>query len=241
MSTYDLPAEPELVVKSRKAACCARRRLGDVELSRADLEDMMQAAALAYWKYSQLGQPVPYCFVAARAAAEKCYFRQILGRGPHRVISLDAPVRDDGDLPHEWLVVPAASNDTRTTDWLSDEVLEGVLLEARHAAGYSQRKLTRHWETIQTDKRIIRLAARGHTNESIATLLGTTEGTIRNRRQRIRRLLESLLPPDLPPVEYSRTGGDQSRAREVQLTYRGGRKSAPRDEMTGPPTVAARV
>ena len=43
-----------------------------------------------------------------------------------------------------------------------------MLYEARHAAGYSQRKLTRHWQTILTDKQIIRLAGNAHTNASIA-------------------------------------------------------------------------
>ncbi|MBN1125412.1 MAG: hypothetical protein JXA82_10425, partial [Sedimentisphaerales bacterium] len=96
-----------------------------------------------------------------------------------------------GDPPHEWLApCPSTDDDTLRLDWLSDEVLEGVLFEARQAAGFSQRMLTRYWDTLQTDKRIIRLAANGHTNASIAELMDTTEGTIRNRRQRIRRLLE---------------------------------------------------
>lgn len=92
-------------------------------------------------------------------------------------------------------------------DWLSDEVLEGVLFEARLATGYSNCSLTRHWDTVQTDKRIIRLAANAHTNASIAELMGTTKDTIRNRRQRIRRLLEHLLPLDAF-VEYNRTDGN---------------------------------
>src|SRR5690606_38236601 len=97
-----LATEPEVVVKSRMAAYCARRRL-EVDVSWDEMEDMIQSAALAYWKHLQAGMPVAYCFVAARCAAEKCYYRQILGRGPRRTISLDAPVREDGDLPHEWL------------------------------------------------------------------------------------------------------------------------------------------
>ncbi len=70
----------------------------------------------------------------------------------------------------------------------------------------------------KADKRILRLAANGHTNAGIAELMGTTEGTIRNRRQRIRRLLEHLLPPDVL-VEYDRSGGNQQRACEIQSTY----------------------
>jgi len=56
--------------------------------------------------------------------------------------------------------------------------------------------------------------------------MGTTEGTIRNRRQRIRRLLESLLPLDAL-VEYDRSGGNQQRAREIQLTYPDQQKPVP--------------
>jgi hypothetical protein len=55
--------------------------------------------------------------------------------------------------------------------------------------------------------------------------MDTTEGTIRNRRQRIRRLLEHLLPKDQASVEYSCTGGDQERSHELQLTYPDHRKT----------------
>ena len=226
MSTNALPTEPEWLITSRKAAYCARRRLvGGVDsLTAQDMEDMIQTAALAYWKHHCEGRPVPFCFVCARQAAEKYFYRKILGRSPRSPLSLDAPLHDGGDLGHEWLALCTPSDDdTLRLDWLSDEVLEGVLFEARQAAGFSQRQLKRYWDTIQTDKRIIRLAANGQTNASIAGLMGTTEGTIRNRRQRIRRLLESLLPLDVV-VDYDRSGGNQQRAREIQLTYAGQRK-----------------
>jgi hypothetical protein len=56
--------------------------------------------------------------------------------------------------------------------------------------------------------------------------MGTTEGTIRNRRQRIRRLLEGLLPLDAL-VEYDRSGGNHQRACEIQSTYPDRRKPVP--------------
>ncbi len=226
MSTFEPCQEPEWVVTSRKAAYCARRRLGGAAdlLTHQDMEDLIQVATLAYWKHQREGRPVPFCFVCARQAAVKHFHRQILGRNPRSPLSLDAPVCDDGGLPHDWLDIPMPSDgESLRLDWLCDEVLEGVLFEARAAAGFSQRQMTRYWNTIQTDKRIIRLAANGHTNASIAELMGTTEGTIRNRRQRIRRLLEHLLPLDAY-VEYNRTGGDQKRAREIQVTYPDQRK-----------------
>jgi DNA-binding CsgD family transcriptional regulator len=226
---YGLPQESELIVSSRKAAYCARRRLsggGDI-LTAQDMEDMIQAATMAYWQHHRAGRPIPYCFVCARQAAEKYFYRRILGRNPRSPLSLDSPLHDGGDLPHEWLALSTPTNDdTLRLDWLSDEVLEGVLYEARMAAGYSNRCLSRTQGTIRTDKRIIRLAANGHTNASIANLVGTTEGTIRNRRQRIRRLLEHLLPPEAF-VDYDRTGGNHHRAREIQLTYPDQQKPVP--------------
>jgi DNA-binding CsgD family transcriptional regulator len=229
MSTNALPADPKWLVTSRKAAYCARRRLGGAGdlLTAQDMEDMIQVAAVAYWQHHQEGRPVPFCFVCARQAAEKHVLRQILGRNPRSPLSLDIPLHDGGDMPHEWLIPSTATDDEALRlDWLSDEVLEGVLFEARQAAGFSQRMLARYWDTIQTDKRVIRLAANGHTNASIAELMGTTEGTIRNRRQRIRRLLENLLPLDAV-VEYDRSGGNHQRAREIQLTYADQRKPVP--------------
>jgi hypothetical protein len=62
-----------------------------------------------------------------------------------------------------------------------------------------------------------------HQRHFVTELMGTTEGTIRNRRQRIRRLLESLLPLDAL-VEYDRSGGNQQRACEIQSTYPDRRK-----------------
>ena len=55
MSTNALPAEPEWLVTSRKAAYCARRRLNGADLSPQDMEDMIQAATLAYWKHRRDG------------------------------------------------------------------------------------------------------------------------------------------------------------------------------------------
>jgi len=153
MTTEALPAEPEWLTKSRMAAYCARRRLGldPADVSPQDMEDLIQAATLAYWKHHREGRPVPFCFVCARQAAEKYFYRQVRGRNPRSPLSLDASLDDGGDLPHEWLAPSISTDDdVLRLDWLSDEVLEGVLFEARQAAGFSQRMLTRYWDTIQT-------------------------------------------------------------------------------------------
>jgi hypothetical protein len=116
------------------------------------MEDLIQTATLAYWKHHREGRPVPFCFVCARQAAEKHFYRQLMGRNPRSTLSLDAPLHDGGDLPHEWLNLPGPTDDEiLRLDWLSDEMLEGVLLEARVVAGFSQYQLTRYWDTIQTD------------------------------------------------------------------------------------------
>jgi DNA-binding CsgD family transcriptional regulator len=212
---------------ARTAAFSARKGFDLYDATGADLEDMTQAAALTFWRLMVEEKSPAYAFVAAREEARQCYVEQILGSGPRNPLSLDHPLNEDGDPPHERLTVPENDGPSQRLDWLSDEVPEGVLFEARQTAGFTQRQMTRYWDAIQKEKRSIRLAANGHANASIAQLMGTTEGTIRNRRQRIRRLLEGLLPPEAPPVKHSRTGGNQQRARDIQLTYPGQRKPEP--------------
>jgi hypothetical protein len=92
-----------------------------------------------------------------------------------------------------------------------------VLFEAGQAAGFSQYQLTRYLDTIQTDRCIIHLATNGHTNSGMAELMGTSEGTLRYRRQRIRPLLQHLFPPGAV-VQHDRSGGNQERVRANQLT-----------------------
>jgi len=215
-----------IMTKARTAAYSARKRFDLYDATRADFEDMTQTAAFTFWRLMIEGKSPAYAFVAAREEARQCYVEQIQGSGPRNPLSLDHPLSEDGDPPHERLTVAQSDEPAQRLDWLSDEVLESVLFEARQTAGFSRRQITRYWDTIQKEKRIIRLAANGHTNASIAQLMGTTEGTIRNRRQRIRRLLEQLLPPG-ELMEYSRTGGNQQRARDIQLTYPGQRKPEP--------------
>jgi DNA-directed RNA polymerase specialized sigma24 family protein len=216
-----ITADP-LITEGRKAAHCARRLI-DADATAQDLDDMTQAAAAAYWQHQQDGRDPAWCFVCARTAAINCYLRSVLGRNPRHPFSLDAPTRDGGDLPHEWIPAPPPQDHAEETYWLSDESLHGVLYQARAAPGYSKRNLARYYARIEADARIVRLAAAGHTNAGIAQLVGSSEGTIRNRRQRIRRLLETLLPDD-HQVEYNRQGGDPLRAREIQLTYPNHRK-----------------
>lgn len=113
---------------------------------------------------------------------------------------MEQDIYDNPHFPAEWLATSPADDSAGSADWLSGKVLEGMPWEARCAASYSQlRKLTGHWQTIQIDKQIIRLTLSGHSDASIAQIAGTTEGSIRDCRSRIRCLLKALLPPGSIP------------------------------------------
>lgn len=122
-----------------------------------------------------------------------------------------------------------AVDDYLGKDWIDWEDLVATLVEGCKAAGIGQRAISYalNLGTIHNEATIIRLAAQGHTNEGIATLLDTTEGTIRNRQQRIRRWLTALAEKKgvANLVEaWDKTGGDHHRATVIQNTYPNGRK-----------------
>jgi DNA-binding CsgD family transcriptional regulator len=137
----------------------------------------------------------------------------------------------DDDLTYLDRLSAAAqeATDLQRLEWLGHEDLVIALVEGRKAAGVSQRSISYalNLGTIHNEATIIRLAAQGHTNESIATLLDTTEGTIKNRRQRIRRWLTALAErngvADLVE-EWDKSGGNQKRAAQIQHTYPQGQK-----------------
>lgn len=111
-----------------------------------------------------------------------------------RIVNLEDPISGpDDDLTHLDCVSATAqeASDLQRLDWLGHEDLVIALVEGRKAAGVPQRAITYalNLGTIHNKATRIRLAAQGHTNEAIATLRDTTEGTIKNRRQRIRRWL----------------------------------------------------
>jgi DNA-binding CsgD family transcriptional regulator len=104
-----------------------------------------------------------------------------------------------------------------------------VLCQAGHRRQGLRIRYARNLGTIHNEATIIRLAAQGHTNEGIATILDTTEGTIRNRRQRIRCWLTALAEQNgvADQVEaWDKSGGDQARAARIQNAYPGGKKPA---------------
>jgi DNA-binding CsgD family transcriptional regulator len=136
---------------------------------------------------------------------------------------------DDVTLLDRIAAAAQEATDLQRLDWLGVEDLVTTLIEGRKAAGVSQRAISYalNLGTIHNEATIIRLAAQGHSNEAIATLLDTTEGTIRNRRQRIRRWLTALAEQngvtDLVE-EWDKSGGDHWKATVIQNAYPGGRK-----------------
>jgi len=93
MSTYDVPKEPDLVVQSRKAAHCTRRRPngGADDLAARDMEDMIHAAALAYWQHQREGLLAFFRFVCASQSTRKCLYRKILGWNSPNPLCPNAP------------------------------------------------------------------------------------------------------------------------------------------------------
>ena len=136
---------------------------------------------------------------------------------------------DDVTLLDSIAAAGQEATDMQRLDWLGKEDLVTALIEGRKAAGISPQKISYalNMGTIHNEATIIRLAAQGHTNEAIATLLDTTEGTIKDRRQRIRRWLTALAEQkgvaDLVD-DWDKSGGDQRRAAECRYTYPGGKK-----------------
>jgi DNA-binding CsgD family transcriptional regulator len=231
-----LPDVTDYVSKGRVAACCARRRY-NLRPDADEMNELMNHAASVYWHYLEVQQAHPAkAFVAARDRSATYYFRKMRGGKlaylkEVRIVNLEDPIFGDDDLTYLDRLSAAAqeATDLQRLDWIGKEDLVMALIEGRKAAGVSQRAITYalNLGTIHNEATIIRLAAQGHTNESIATLLDTTEGTIKNRRQRIRRWLTALVEQngvaDLLE-EWDTSGGDHRKASAIQNTYPGGRK-----------------
>ncbi len=59
MSTHDLPSEPESIVKQPQSSLLRPATPQRSRFDPQDMEDMIQAATLAYWKHHREGRPVP--------------------------------------------------------------------------------------------------------------------------------------------------------------------------------------
>jgi DNA-binding CsgD family transcriptional regulator len=232
-----LPDTTDYVGKGRVAACCARRRY-NLRPDADEMNELINHAASVYWHYLEVqGAPPPKAWCAARDRSATYYFRKMRGGKlaylkEVRIVNLEDPIFGDDDVTYLDRLSAAAqeATDLERLDWIGKEDLVTALVEGRKAAGVSQRAISyaRNLGTIHNEAAIIRLAAQGHTNESIATLLDTTEGTIKNRRQRIRRWLTALVEQngvaDLVE-DWDKSGGDQKRAARIQGAYRNGQKS----------------
>ena len=233
-----LPEDTDYLGKGRVAACCARRRY-HLQPDPDEMDELISHAASVYWHYLEVQGAMPSkAWVAARDRSATYYFRKMRGGKAEylrevRIVHLEDPFSGlDGDLTYLDRIAAAGqeATDLQRLDWLGKEDLITTLAEGRKAAGVSERRIARaHSEgTIAMEATIIRLAAQGHTNEGIATLLDTTEGTVRNRRQRIRRWLTALAEQygvACQVEEWDRSGGNHARAVQIQHTYPHGRKA----------------
>jgi len=232
-----LPEDTDYLGKGRVAACCARRR-SHLQPDADELAELITHAASVYWHYYVLQQaPAGKAWVAARDRSATYYYRKMRGGRPEhlrevKVVYLEDPIL--GLDAHVTLLDRIAAAGREATelqrlDWLGQEDLVTALVEGRKAAGISQQKISYalNLGTIHNEATIIRLAAQGHSNEAIATLLDTTEGTIKNRRQRIRTWLTALAEKngvaDLVE-EWDKSGGDPRKACAIRNTYPGGLK-----------------
>jgi len=235
-----LPATDDYIGKGRVAACCARRRY-HLQPDADEMNELINHAASVYWYKLQVEAQHPSkAWVAARDRTASYYFRKMRCVRTEwmnevaRPIHLEDPIvpenyGDDAVTYLDRLAAITAVADTQRLDWIDHEALVQTLVEGRQAAGVSKRAISyaRNLGTIDNEATIIRLAAQGHTNEAIATLLDTTEGTIRNRRQRIRRWLNALADTlDVAHLveAWDKSGGNHYRAAVIQGTYPGGRK-----------------
>jgi len=231
------PKVTDYVGKGRVAACCARRRY-NLRPDADEMNELINHAASVYWYYLEVqNAPPPKAWVQARDRSATYYFRKMRGGRIEylhevRVVHLQDPISgpdDDVTYLDRLTVAAQEATELQRLDWLGGEDLVTTLIEGRKAAGVPRRSITYALNrgTIHKEATIIRLAAQGHTNEGIATLLDTTEGTIKNRRQRIRRWLTALAEQNgvADLVEgWDRSGGNHQRSARIQHAYPGGRK-----------------
>lgn len=233
-----LPADTDYLGKGRIAACCARRRY-HLDPDQDEMDELINHAASVYWHYLEVQKASPgRAWTAARDRSATYYYRKMRGArweywGEVKIVHLEDPILDSDDVTFLDSIAAAGqeATDMQRLDWLGREDLVTALIEGRKAAGLDQRKITYalNLGTIHHEATIIRLAAQGHTNEAIATLLDTTEGTIRNRRQRIRRWLMALAEQygvASLVEEWDKSGGEHRKAARIQGAYRCGRKAA---------------
>lgn len=231
-----LPEVTDYVGKGRVAAYCAKRRY-NLQPDDDEMNELINHAASVYWHYVEVqSAPPAKAWTAARDRSATYYFRKMRGARYNylrevKIVHLEDPILGSDDVTFLDRIAAAGqeATDLQRLDWLGREDLVTALIEGRKAAGISQQKITYalNLGTIHNEATIIRLAAQGHTNDAIATLLDTTEGTIKDRRQRIRRWLMALAEQkgvaDLVE-EWDKSGGDHRKACAIQNTYPGGRK-----------------
>jgi DNA-directed RNA polymerase specialized sigma24 family protein len=202
MTTYTIARTDEAIRNKAETATYltySRLQARGIDLTRADLEDMTQEAHLAYWNATQR-QPEAdtdtYHFSAACHAAARCYHRQIRARNPWCDTSLDNPTtpRHIEAQAIPWHDDPAA--------WLDDDQTRALL---ESTGKYTRPASAR---TLELDTAILRLLTQDYDNAALATALGVSQSTIRNRRRLLKERLKAILAARGQPIpEYRGTGG----------------------------------
>ena len=232
-----LPEATDYLGKGRVAAYCARRRY-HLQPDADEMDELINHAASVYWYFLERREaPPPKAWTAARDRSATYYYRQMRGGKVEylrevRITRLEDPILgsdDDVTLLDRIAAAGREATDLQRLEWLGQDDLVKALIEGRKAAGVSQQKISYalNLGTIHSEATIIRLAAQGHTNEAIATLLDTTEGTIKTRRQRIRTWLTALAEQSGVAnlvEEWDKSGGNHQRAAAIKATYPGGQK-----------------
>jgi len=160
-------------VLAQKAAYSALRRLHHPDVSRQDIEDMIQESAAALWLNWERGED--YAFVCARNAAVNFFHVFVLDwrrkdKPPERTPQGGAQALPDSDECDWHLAHESESRQMPIADELHDELLR-IFGNAR-------------------DVLIVQMVLDGHTNEGIAKEMELKVSSVKRYRSEIRKRLK---------------------------------------------------
>jgi DNA-directed RNA polymerase specialized sigma24 family protein len=164
-----------------KVTYSALARLSHPDITRQDMEDMAQEAALVLWQCRDRHRI--YAFVSARRAAIRWFIRYHMGWTRH---DQPRPTPQGGAL--EWperYNPPNPQKEVERTG-LPDEVIEELVAIFLKMGKTSRERTLR---SAQRNAQAIALSFLGHTPEGIAQEMGLATRTVKNYLTRARRTL----------------------------------------------------
>jgi DNA-directed RNA polymerase specialized sigma24 family protein len=168
---------------ARESAYAAVRRLHYPPVTREDIEDMAQEAAIVIWQCR--GRSEAYAFTAARLAAINWFVRYHLGWKRHdRRAPPRTPQSSTWQMP-EGYELPALQPEEERAG-LPDEVTERLV--SIFCASYKDRTV-RALRSARRDARVVALSIAGHSPAGVALELGVATRTAQNYLERVRRVL----------------------------------------------------